>query len=1233
MLFSDFTCRPKCTGYLSRGGSTINTCQTCDSSCGLNECKGVGTKYECTNCTGRVGKTLNPLGNMCVDVSPTCQTNEFLEWNNDYSNSSCKACRPECATCTSDEYQRCTSCVVGKKQYNFTSSEGYGMTCLDTCPTGTWDNSTDCVRNLISNCIEYESGGNGTCLKCQKNHGRVYDYSTQKYSCQYIILPLNGVKRYTDSNGNVQNCTSVCPEGCKSATGCLPNSGYLVSGKNYTTTYFSKNYRYYINQQNRTRNNCHNSCGYCHGGEETDCDTCYYSGNILSMGGKCVQCDVNKYADKNHTCQQCVDPNCNRCSNSWPRSCTSCNSGYILYQGWCYISSAIEKSYTLSDKIPHAPCHSSCATCSGPRPSECLSCPTNYTMYSFQSTVPIDDSIYIKAGYDKYSNFGTYGLNYLRSISTYECRPVPSNSQCESEFKDVSQIRERTHWYYLSSRNCQANWYLCLDFNCTTCRAGSFRTITVKNTDPTPNEYACGGVCGNYNSYPANTGDINCVPCSDANCLQCWGIGENKCRYCRAGYYLQEVGTTGLGTCKNTTQHINQYSYGSQLIINIYVHVIGTCHWSCNTCRLYGESDCYTCLNDTAHANRNILNPKNYGEPKYGQCVIECPQYKYLNETEMVCYPCISGCKNCTDNKNCTLCDSNRWLDFNKVESACHYTDCPCKQYRNPDGSNTCLSPCHSTCGCCDGPNENNCTSCEDPLWFHFSKCIETCPVGYYPYISSRKCLGCNPQCKTCIDSLSSSCTTCHDGYYFSNLNSTSTAGINSTLDGVSSSSCVLCPKTNYIYYHDRKCLPCHSSCNTCSLEYSSKHCKTCVTGKLFRVKTNECLNSCPIGTFQKTNPTTLVQECIECHEDCLACFGATNNNCLSCKKPSTPQLSTDKPFYVVADKNCIASCPSSTFEPTNSPYNCFACHQSCMECEGPTALNCTSCKAGDYKDVFHATSCHSSCPDYTYTITQNMTCQGCIPFCKACSGPEFESCSDCKEGYFKLENTGCDANCTYRFYQTSNTTCNKCHFSCYQCTGKNETQCTSCVAGSLISSNGTCQCIISNQYMEETTMQCEYCASKCKTCVEKKTKCLSCVQGMYLMEKENDCIYECPDQYFQYIDPSTLEGTCFKCHETCATCKGSKDTDCLTCLTKYYAKTETKGICADCSQLKNREDLEECYFVQKFELEQLSEENDYYTIEHSWCLQVTFNGMSGYKPMILDKKDNFTDYVKVNLV
>lgn len=106
----------------------------------------------------------------------------------------------------------------------------------------------------------------------------------------------------------------------------------------------------------------------------------------------------------------------------------------------------------------------------------------------------------------------------------------------------------------------------------------------------------------------------------------------------------------------------------------------------------------------------------------------------------------------------CQTCDANSYYNGN---------DCICNLGFYGAGKDKC-NKCHSSCGKCIGPQEDQCTTCSD-VSFTLTKrgdcgiCsrISPCPVGLYK--DKDECKPCSSYCSEC--SSESVCKTCIEGF------------------------------------------------------------------------------------------------------------------------------------------------------------------------------------------------------------------------------------------------------------------------------------------------------------------------------------------------------------------------------------------------------------------------------------------------------------------------------------
>ena len=572
-------------------------------------------------------------------------------------------------------------------------------------------------------------------------------------------------------------------------------------------------------------------------------------------------------------------------------------------------------------------CDVSCNICSGPGETQCLECAETY-------------SLQIK--------------NNPRCYSACPNNYVQLNQECVTECPSD---------YYLENGLCQK----CFE-DCKTCSgpqndqcASCFEGFELLNGQ-------CRQICpsGQY------VDDSNeCNECDDA-CGTCDGPEETSCTSCEGNKFLYEKQC--YEQCPTRT-----YPQGSVCL---------SCSNTCETCNGPEETNCLTCRGIYPYrdnSGRCVSSCENLLVFDQNLCVDECPEKYYLNNN--ICRGCNENCRECNgpSASDCTECEE---LIYN---GEC-FEECPSITFRN---GNTCQD-CNERCEECQGPDPDQCTVCSNqfPLreedtniclnscnqdYFQVeNSCVKSCPEGYFG--SSNVCVECSGSCADCEGS-ASSCTACKEEKFL--------------FGTVCQDSC----PTGY-FVSEGVCAMCDSSCLECK-GAGPNMCTSCGGNfPFFNTKDQSCLNSCPQDTYllDQTCYTncpnkffeveTPSKQCQRCSGACENCFGAGNEECLSCNEGTFLQ-----------GTECKESCPQLYFGNTETRV-CENCHPECQICSGPELFNCTLCKNNKalYKDEDGKGFCVNNCPDGTYR--QGTDCIKCpSELCELCIDEKI--CEKCAEGAF----------------------------------------------------------------------------------------------------------------------------------------------------------------------------------------------------------------------------------------
>jgi len=238
-------------------------------------------------------------------------------------------------------------------------------------------------------------------------------------------------------------------------------------------------------------------------------------------------------------------------------------------------------------------------------------------------------------------------------------------------------------------------------------------------------------------------------------------------------------------------------------------------------------------------------------------CLTICPNTTVAgynaSSTRNECLLCQSPCFTCSVAINsCTSCLSINNQTYFLLNSSCVVaTACPNGTYASnlTYKCTSCTSPCSSCL------SSTNCTDCAQDYYLFESQCMQYCPNGSYAVNASGiiECLNCSTSCSTCSSS-ASNCTTCSNSTYLLNNSCVNSTGCS---NGTFANSAV------------NMCSSCNSSCSSCS---NSSNCSSCASGFYLNIALAQCVSTCPNGTFEGTNSTTMINQCLNCDSSCRTC-------------------------------------------------------------------------------------------------------------------------------------------------------------------------------------------------------------------------------------------------------------------------------------------------------------------------------------------------------------------------
>ncbi|KAL4449107.1 hypothetical protein ABPG74_021099 [Tetrahymena malaccensis] len=294
--------------------------------------------------------------------------------------------------------------------------------------------------------------------------------------------------------------------------------------------------------------------------------------------------------------------------------------------------------------------------------------------------------------------------------------------------------------------------------------------------------------------------------CCIANCIEC--TDDQTCQVCATGNFLQ-FDKTCNNSCPSSA-YVDSSNKQCKCDPNAVV-VNGQC--VCNNKYYQNGNKCFSCSsNCDVCQNSSSCQKCSAGyyllpDGSCNLCDTQSGLYKYHLNVDR-CGKCQSNCSVCQDSTSCQSCSTNFYLF---PDGSCNSCDTQNGFYKYYQNTNRC-GKCQSNCSVCK--DSTNCQECSIGYSLFPDGQCKICndKNGYYKYFHDiYKCDQCQPRCKICSNS--SNCSLCQESFHI-------------LPDG----QCNICDTSKAFYINKEKCVPCHSSCQTCI--GSSKHeCSSCYEG------------------------------------------------------------------------------------------------------------------------------------------------------------------------------------------------------------------------------------------------------------------------------------------------------------------------------------------------------------------------------------------------------------------
>ncbi|EAU82768.2 insect antifreeze protein [Coprinopsis cinerea okayama7 len=345
--------------------------------------------------------------------------------------------------------------------------------------------------------------------------------------------------------------------------------------------------------------------------------------------------------------------------------------------------------------------------------------------------------------------------------------------------------------------------------------------------------------------------------------------------------------------------------------------------------------------------------------------------------------------------------------------------------------------------------------------------------------------------------------------------------------------------------------------------------------------------------------------ECEPCPDNCTSCdegIGGTGRCLTRFTEPGAPSTCNCENGVCGEDDECqclpgwrspnggpqCSECAQGFFKTSNGDWelcgvglypdgdNCQVCDRACDTCFGPGVEGCGTCGRGRYMDPQGRcveTLSNGVC-DGTSLVADNAkkVCDTCGKGCSACSFSNFDDatvfddrrCTACLPGLVLHPNGQCVQDCPSNMFASigngGTPVCERCDSSCSSCSGTS-TFCTSCPSPNLLNpTRGTCNPVPCPSSTFEQNGACIPCHPDCASCSGPSyDQCTSCSStGTRPLLLDGICLPHCRNKN-EWFDGDT--GRCARCHESCGSCMGPREEQCLSC---EGLKVLREGRCVD---------------------------------------------------------------------
>ncbi|EFO63230.1 High cysteine membrane protein Group 1 [Giardia lamblia P15] len=593
-----------------------------------------------------------PLGCIC-ETAPICNgcADGFFEKDpNRIDSGRCHSCAlttdsqggqttTGCKTCRLvEDTVLCNECLPNYKLYD---SNGV-IHCMKTCPSGTHDTGSHCVKCLTNNCMQCNTD-KAACEMCVREY---YLWENECISCNSLECAECGLSNICTKCMSTKKCNACAIPHCRTCNALgkctVCEKGFYgplcqPCGDNCLTCSL-ENFGVCLECQPGSiisMGNCYNMCTEGEGSGKCAVGSC----NMQT--GACMRCSVPSEFPINGLCTS--DPHGNDCLAG---RCVGCTAGYFFYGDGCYSLTAAPGN----------------GICMASLRGYCTACHDGYSLQG-NECVPCKVSGCAKCASDP-------TICELCTIEAYVVDPAGSSCVPECAVPNFGVNSSSKHCVLCTDQNCLE----CINIadTCSRCKIGYHLVegtcVACHSTCLTcsgPGESDC-LTCIRGKVHSAGTGPSTCISeCieNSRNCLQCNAIisGTAYCSQCAVGHYPIN------GDCRATARDLICLNGEDGICTHCapgYFLYSGGCYQSE---RLPGS---YVCAQSATGEGVGICNKCQLGYmPLSGSCTpcesINCQVCEYSVDICTVCsdgyygdncVQCPKACASCKSNLQCTRC-------------------------------------------------------------------------------------------------------------------------------------------------------------------------------------------------------------------------------------------------------------------------------------------------------------------------------------------------------------------------------------------------------------------------------------------------------------------------------------------------------------------------------------------------------------------------------------------------